>query len=90
MSAGEWCELLRGDKYEHTVATLRKAVALFGDRHEGELAGVRALPDVCLCAGDDYRGVMVLTLPVADGVSWQQLRKGVALLPQTLLGQTRS
>ena len=85
MSAGEWCELLRGDKYEHTVATLRKAVALFGDRHEGELAGVRALPDVRLCAGDDYRGMVVLTLPVADGVSWQQLRKGVALLPQTLL-----
>lgn len=85
MSAGEWCELLRGDKYEHTVATLRKAVALFGDRHESELAGVRALPDVRLCAGDDYRGMVVLTLPVADGVSWQQLRKGVALLPQTLL-----
>ena len=85
MSAGEWCELLRSDKYEHTVATLRKAVALFGDRHESELAGVRALPDVRLCAGDDYRGMVVLTLPVADGVSWQQLRKGVALLPQTLL-----
>lgn len=85
MSAEEWSELLRGDKYEQAVATLRKAVALCGSRQEGELAGVRALPDVRLCAGDDYRGVVVLTLPVADGVSWQQLRKSVALLPQTLL-----
>lgn len=85
MSAEEWSELLRGDKYEQAVATLRKAVALCGSRQEGELAGVRTLPDVRLCAGDDYRGVVVLTLPVADGVSWQQLRKSVALLPQTLL-----
>ena len=85
MSAEEWSELLRGDKYEQAVATLRKAVALCGSRQEGELAGVRALPDVRLCAGDDYRGVVVLTLPVAGAVSWQQLRKNVALLPQTLL-----
>ena len=85
MSAEEWSELLRGNKYEQAVATLRKAVALCDSRQEGELAGVRALPDVRLCAGDDYRGVVVLTLPVADGVSWQQLRKNVALLPQTLL-----
>ena len=85
MSVKEWFELLRGDKYEQAVATLRKAVALCGSRQEGELAGVRTLPDVRLCAGDDYRGVVVLTLPVADGVSWQQLRKSVALLPQTLL-----
>ena len=79
MSAEEWSELLRGDKYEQAVATLRKAVALCGSRQEGELAGVRTLPDVRLCAGDDYRGVVVLTLPVADGVSWQQLRKSVTL-----------
>ena len=85
MSAEEWSELLRGDKYEQSVERLRKAVALCGSRQEGELAGVRTLPDVRLCAGDDYRGVVVLTLPVADGASWQQLRKGVALLPQTLL-----
>ena len=85
MSAEEWSELLRGDKYEQAVATLRKAVALCDSRQEGELAGVRALPDVRLCAGDDYRGVVVLTLPVAGAVSWQQLRKSVALLPQTLL-----
>ena len=85
MSVKEWFELLRGNKYEQAVATLRKAVALCDSRQEGELAGVRALPDVRLCAGDDYRGVVVLTLPVADGVSWQQLRKSVALLPQTLL-----
>ena len=85
MSAEEWSELLRGDKYEQAVATLRKAVALCDSRQEGELAGVRALPDVRLCAGDDYRGVVVLTLPVAGAVSWQQLRKNVALLPQTLL-----
>lgn len=85
MSAEEWSELLRGDKYEQAVATLRKAVALCGSRQEGELAGVRTLPDVRLCAGDDYRGVVVLTLPVAGAVSWQQLRKNVALLPQTLL-----
>lgn len=85
MSAEEWFELLRGNKYEQAVATLRKAVALCDSRQEGELAGVRALPDVRLCAGDDYRGVVVLTLPVAGAVSWQQLRKGVALLPQTLL-----
>ena len=85
MSAEEWSELLRGNKYEQAVATLRKAVALCDSRQEGELAGVRALPDVRLCAGDDYRGVVVLTLPVAGAVSWQQLRKSVALLPQTLL-----
>ena len=85
MSAEEWFELLRGNKYEQAVATLRKAVALCDSRQEGELAGVRALPDVRLCAGDDYRGVVVLTLPVAGAVSWQQLRKNVALLPQTLL-----
>ena len=85
MSAEEWSELLRGNKYEQAVATLRKAVALCDSRQEGELAGVRALPDVRLCAGDDYRGVVVLTLPVAGAVSWQQLRKNVALLPQTLL-----
>ena len=85
MSAEEWSELLRGDKYEQPVERLRKAVALCGSRQEGELAGVRTLPDVRLCAGDDYRGVVVLTLPVADGASWQQLRKNVALLPQTLL-----
>ena len=85
MSAEEWSELLRGNKYEQAVATLRKAVALCGSRQEGELAGVRTLPDVRLCAGDDYRGVVVLTLPVAGAVSWQQLRKSVALLPQTLL-----
>ena len=85
MSVKEWFELLRGNKYEQAVATLRKAVALCDSRQEGELAGVRALPDVRLCAGDDYRGVVVLTLPVAGAVSWQQLRKGVALLPQTLL-----
>ena len=85
MSVKEWSELLRGDKYEQAVATLRKAVALCDSRQEGELAGVRALPDVRLCAGDDYRGVVVLTLPVAGAVSWQQLRKSVALLPQTLL-----
>ena len=85
MSVKEWFELLRGNKYEQAVATLRKAVALCDSRQEGELAGVRALPDVRLCAGDDYRGVVVLTLPVADGVSWQQLRKNGALLPQTLL-----
>lgn len=85
MSAEEWSELLRGNKYEQALATLRKAVALCDSRQEGELAGVRALPDVRLCAGDDYRGVVVLTLPVAGAVSWQQLRKNVALLPQTLL-----
>ena len=85
MSVKEWFELLRGNKYEQVVATLRKAVALCDSRQEGELAGVRALPDVRLCAGDDYRGVVVLTLPVAGAVSWQQLRKNVALLPQTLL-----
>ncbi len=85
MSVKEWFELLRGNKYEQAVATLRKAVALCDSRQEGELAGVRALPDVRLCAGDDYRGVVVLTLPVAGAVSWQQLRKNVALLPQTLL-----
>lgn len=85
MSVKEWFELLRGNKYEQAVATLRKAVALCDSRQEGELAGVRALPDVRLCAGDDYRGVVVLTLPVAGAVSWQQLRKSVALLPQTLL-----
>ena len=85
MSVKEWFELLRGNKYEQAVATLRKAVALCGSRQEGELAGVRTLPDVRLCAGDDYRGVVVLTLPVAGAVSWQQLRKSVALLPQTLL-----
>ena len=85
MSAEEWSELLRGDKYEQPVQRLRKAVALCGSRQEGELAGVRTLPDVRLCAGDDYRGVVVLTLPVAGAVSWQQLRKSVALLPQTLL-----
>ena len=85
MSVKEWFELLRGNKYEQALATLRKAVALCDSRQEGELAGVRALPDVRLCAGDDYRGVVVLTLPVAGAVSWQQLRKNVALLPQTLL-----
>ena len=85
MSAQEWFELLRGDKYEQAVASLRKAVALCGSREVGELTGVRALPDVRLCAGNDYRGVLVLTLPVADNVSWQQLRKSVTLLPQTLL-----
>ena len=85
MSVKEWFELLRGNKYEQAVATMRKAVALCDSRQEGELAGVRALPDVRLCAGDDYRGVVVLTLPVAGAVSWQQLRKSVALLPQTLL-----
>ena len=85
MSVKEWFELLRGNKYEQAVATMRKAVALCDSRQEGELAGVRALPDVRLCAGDDYRGVVVLTLPVAGAVSWQQLRKNVALLPQTLL-----
>lgn len=85
MSAAEWAEMLRSDKYEQAVASLRKAVSLCGSREVGELTGVRALPDVRLCAGNDYRGVLVLTLPVADNVSWQQLRKSVALLPQTLL-----
>ena len=85
MSAGEWYELLRSDKYEQPVATLRKAVALCGSRQEGELTGVRALPDVRLCAGDNYNGVVVLTLPVADNTSWRQLRKNVTMLPQSLM-----
>ena len=77
--------MLRSGKYEQAVARLRKAVALCGNRQEGELVGVPALPDVRVCAGDDYRGVVVLTLPVDEGGSWQQLRKSVTLLPQTLL-----
>ena len=85
MSAGEWYELLRSDKYKQPVATLRKAVALCGSRQEGELTGVRALPDVRLCAGDNYNGVVVLTLPVADNTSWRQLRKNVTMLPQSLM-----
>ena len=85
ISAAEWAEMLRSGKYEQAVARLRKAVALCGNRQEGELVGVPALPDVRVCAGDDYRGVVVLTLPVDEGGSWQQLRKSVTLLPQTLL-----
>lgn len=77
--------MLRSGKYEQAVVRLRKAVALCGNRQEGELVGVPALPDVRVCAGDDYRGVVVLTLPVDEGGSWQQLRKSVTLLPQTLL-----
>ena len=77
--------MLRSGKYEQAVARLRKAVALCGNRQEGELVGVPALPDVRVCASDDYRGVVVLTLPVDEGGSWQQLRKSVTLLPQTLL-----
>ena len=77
--------MLRSGKYEQAVARLRKSVALCGNRQEGELVGVPALPDVRVCAGDDYRGVVVLTLPVDEGGSWQQLRKSVTLLPQTLL-----
>ena len=85
ISAAEWAEMLRSGKYEQAVARLRKSVALCGNRQEGELVGVPALPDVRVCAGDDYRGVVVLTLPVDEGGSWQQLRKSVTLLPQTLL-----
>ena len=85
ISAAEWAEMLRSGKYEQAVVRLRKAVALCGNRQEGELVGVPALPDVRVCAGDDYRGVVVLTLPVDEGGSWQQLRKSVTLLPQTLL-----
>ncbi len=85
MSAGEWYELLRSDKYEQPVATLRKAVALCGSRQEGELTGARALPDVRLCAGDNYNGVVVLTLPVSENTSWRQLRKNVTMLPQSLM-----
>ena len=85
MSAKEWFELLCGNKYEQAVDRLRKAVALCGSRQKGELAGVPALPDVRLCAGEDYHGVVVLTLPVADNASWKQLRKSVTMLPQTLL-----
>ena len=85
ISAAEWAEMLRSGKYEQAVVLLRKAVALCGNRQEGELVGVPALPDVRVCAGDDYRGVVVLTLPVDEGGSWQQLRKSVTLLPQTLL-----
>ena len=77
--------MLRSGKYEQAVVRLRKAVALCGNRQEGELVGVPALPDVRVCASDDYRGVVVLTLPVDEGGSWQQLRKSVTLLPQTLL-----
>ena len=85
ISAAEWAEMLRSGKYEQAVARLRKSVALCGNRQEGELVGVPALPDVRVCAGDDYKGVVVLTLPVDEGGSWQQLRKSVTLLPQTLL-----
>lgn len=85
ISAAEWAEMLRSGKYEQAVARLRKSVALCGNRQEGELVGVPALPDVRVCASDDYRGVVVLTLPVDEGGSWQQLRKSVTLLPQTLL-----
>ena len=85
ISAAEWAEMLRSGKYEQAVVRLRKAVALCGNRQEGELVGVPALPDVRVCAGDDYRGVVVLTLPVDEGGSWQQVRKSVTLLPQTLL-----
>lgn len=85
MSAEEWHELLRGDKYEHEVARLREAVALCGSRQEGGLAGAPVLPDVRLCTGDGYSGVLVLTLSVGEGASWQQLRRSVMLLPQTLL-----
>ena len=85
ISAAEWAEMLRSGKYEQAVVRLRKAVALCGNRQEGELVGVPALPDVRVCASDDYRGVVVLTLPVDEGGSWQQLRKSVTLLPQTLL-----
>jgi hypothetical protein len=85
INAAEWAEMLRSGKYEQAVVRLRKAVALCGNRQEGELVGVPALPDVRVCAGDDYRGVVVLTLPVDEGGSWQQLRKSVTLLPQTLL-----
>lgn len=85
ISAKEWYELLRGDKYKQTVERLRKAVMLCGSRQEGALTDVPALPDVHLSVGDDYGGVLVLTLPVAENVSWQQLRKSLTLLPQTLL-----
>ena len=85
ISAAEWAEMLRSGKYEQAVVRLRKSVALCGNRQEGELVGVPALPDVRVCASDDYRGVAVLTLPVDEGGSWQQLRKSVTLLPQTLL-----
>ena len=85
ISAAEWAEMLRSGKYEQAIARLRKSVALCGNRQEGELVGVPALPDVRVCASDDYRGVVVLTLPVDEGGSWQQVRKSVTLLPQTLL-----
>ena len=85
INAAEWAEMLLVNKYEQAVERLRKAVALCGSRQDGELTGVPALPDVRLCIGDEYRGAIVLTLPIGKNASWQQLRKSVALLPQTLL-----
>lgn len=80
-----WHQMLTGDKYEHAVSRLRRAVALSDGSQAGALERTPALPVVRLCADDTYQGLLVLTLPVGDGVSWQQLRRSVAMLPQTLL-----
>lgn len=85
ITVADWYQLLTGDKYEDAVSRLHKAVALSDNPQRGTLECSASLPLVRLCADDDYQGMLVLTLPVGDGVSWTQLRRTVAMLPQTLL-----
>ena len=86
ISVAEWHELLVGDKYATAVSRLRRAVALSRGRHEGDLEGIPALPDVRMRTGaHTFSGLLVLTLSVGEGASWPLLRRTVAMLPQTLL-----
>jgi len=86
ISVAEWHELLVGDKYATAVSRLRRAVALSRGRHEGDLEGVPALPDVRMYTGAHiFSGLLTLTLSVGEGASWPQLRRAVAMLPQTMM-----
>ena len=86
ITVAEWHKLLVSDKYATAVNRLRRAVALSRGRHEGDLEGVPALPDVRMYTGaHTYSGLLVLTLAVGEGTPWPLLRRTVAMLPQTLL-----